>query len=74
MYADDTQLYISISHLCSAPEAEVLPRIRHCFEDINCWMGHNQLKLNNERAEVIICGRKQDIKHINITTNDYRRV
>ena len=36
MYADDTQLYISISPLCSAPEAEVLPHIQHCFEDINC--------------------------------------
>ncbi len=51
MYADDTQLYISISRLCSGTEAEVLPRIQHCFEDINCWTAHNQLKLNNEKPE-----------------------
>ncbi len=70
MYADDTQLYISISPLCAAPEAKVLPRIEHCFEDINCWTAHNQLKLNNEKTEVIICGRKHDIKHINIPTID----
>ena len=70
MYADDTQLYISISRLCSGTEAEVLPRIQHCFEDINCWTAHNQLKLNNEKTEVIICGRKQDMKHINIPTID----
>ena len=67
MYADDAQLYISISPLCSAPEAEVLPRVQHCFED---WKAHNQLKLNNEKTEVIICDRKQDIKHINIPTID----
>ncbi len=43
MYADDTQLYISISPLCSTPEAEVYPRIQHCFGDINCWTAHKRL-------------------------------
>ncbi len=45
------KFYVSISslHVCSAHE--VLPRIQHCFEDINCWTAHTQLKLNNEKQK-----------------------
>ena len=50
MYADDTQLYISIS----LTDAETfMQRLEACIRDIDIWMVKNRLKQNGEKTEVL---------------------
>lgn len=47
-YADDTQLYISVSPYDSTP----LHSLSDCIQQVNQWMGQNFLQLNAEKTEV----------------------
>ena len=50
IYADDTQLYISIK--CKDP-LESLTRLNMCISDIRVWMNKNQLNINDSKTEFI---------------------
>ncbi|XP_076607191.1 uncharacterized protein LOC143333136 [Chaetodon auriga] len=75
-YADDTQLYISVSsHDCS-PLLSLSERIHQ----INEWMCQNYLQLNADKTEVIVIGPKNERSkisaHLNamsLTTTDKAR-
>ena len=61
MYADDTQLYISIE----PDNIDVLvSNLELCLNDIRNWMLINKLKLNEEKTEIILCNPKKFDIHI----------
>ena len=56
LYADDTQMYISLS----GSEALVsLTDLKSCVTDVFTWMTNSKLKLNQRKTEFIIIGSKK---------------
>ena len=58
IFADDTQIYISIS-----PDNIVssVLNIEACVADIHSWMSANFLKLNSDKTEILILGTWQQL-------------
>ena len=50
-YADDSQIYLIIKQ---TNISSTLHRVEQCVSDIKGWMGHNLLKLNEDKTEVIL--------------------
>ena len=50
-YADDTQLFIHLTHQSAADAFE---RLKLCLDDVKLWLGSNKLKLNADKTEFII--------------------
>ena len=64
LYADDTQLYISID-LSNTTEA--LNRLESCISDIQEWMSNNFLCLNGDKTEVLLVTPKsKDVPNIDV--------
>ena len=60
-YADDTQLYISLS-----PEnfSHSVQKLKNCLNDIQNFMFTNKLKLNPDKTEFILIGSKNNRKQL----------
>ena len=56
LYADDTQVYISLSQ---SNVQESLSTLSDCLTDILSWMESSKLKLNPDKTDLIIIGTKQ---------------
>ena len=66
MYADDTQLYLSIE---PANIHDLIFSLENCIKDVKNWMTANKLKLNDEKTEVILCNPKKydvDVSEIKV--------
>ena len=63
-YADDTQIYVSLT----AGEHGPVDVLCHCIEQISVWMQNNSLQLNSDKTEIIVCGpqkqRESVISHL----------
>ena len=58
-YADDTQLYISVSAKTIAPNTR---RLEACLSDLHAWFSHNWLALNPSKSEALLLGTSQRLK------------
>ena len=56
VYADDTQVYISLSQ---SNAQESVSTLSGCLTDILLWMESSKLKLNRDKTYLIIIGSKQ---------------
>ena len=56
LYANDTQIYISLS---GSEASESLTDLKSCVTDVFTWMTNSKLKLNPSRTEFIIIGSKK---------------
>ena len=63
-YADDTQVYISVS---AADESVAMQRLAACVERIDQWMGSNRLKLNQDKTQMIWVGTRQQLSKVSAT-------
>ena len=70
-YADDTILYLGFNPLSEFNT--VSGTLQKCLRKIETWMSHNFLKLNLDKTQLLICGKKSllklyqvDIESINI--------
>ena len=61
LYADDTQLYPSMQ---SNNVNHMTDNLSKCTDDINIWMSANKLKMNNEKTEILLCGKNTKLKSV----------
>ena len=52
LYADDTQLYISLDPDNELNFSSSLKSVDHCIADIRLWMTQNLLKLNDNKTNI----------------------
>ena len=66
-YADDTQLYVSISprDINNSPS---LATLNSCLSAIKIWMANNMLKLNDGKTELLLLGSPYFIKKNQVIT------
>ena len=55
LYADDTQIYMSLS-VSNAKES--LEKLQHCLMGVSAWMTGSKLKLNPSKTECLLIGIK----------------
>ena len=55
-YADDTQLYVHLSHRNASAAFDKLNR---CLQDVKEWMSASKLKLNPDKTEFLLFGSKK---------------
>ena len=53
LYADDTQLYVSLDLGNNDKFSSSLENLKHCIEEIRLWMTQNMLKLNDDKTDII---------------------
>ena len=61
-YADDTQLYVHLTH---KNVASALDKLSHCLEDVKRRLSTNKLKLNPDKTEFIVFGSKSQREKLN---------
>ena len=62
-YADDSQLYVHLSHMNGSAAFDKLNR---CLHDVKEWMSASKLKLNPDKAEFILFGSKKQRERLNV--------
>ena len=62
-YADDTQLYVHLSHMNALAAVDMLNR---CLQDVKECMSAGKLKLNPEKTEFILFGSKKQRERLKV--------
>ena len=55
LYADDTQIYLSLSVINPDISLEILTK---CLQDVSSWMSSEKLKLNPDKTDFLLIGSK----------------
>ena len=58
MYADDTQLYLSVKTTKMEDVVSARTRVEVCLRELNQWMLLNNLRLNNDKTELLVLHAK----------------
>ena len=58
LYADDTQIYLSLS---KTDPAMSLSLVQQCLQNVSDWMIASKLKLNPDKTEFILIGTKSQL-------------
>jgi hypothetical protein len=66
-YADDTQLYISLSRSNTSQQAHTL---EYALSVLSLWFSHNWLALNPEKSESILLGTQQRNRTLDLSSVD----
>jgi len=59
MYADDSQLYITLDPIDNSHWDFCKDRIESCLKDIRQWMTKNFMKINESKTELLLIGKKR---------------
>ena len=62
MYADDTQFYFSITNVATTSD-----KLTTIMSSIKQWMSRKQLKLNIDKTQYMLIGKKHDLRNLNNT-------
>ena len=54
VYADDTQVYLSVNVNDPVASKAALDKLNRCLSDIRSWMLQNKLKINDEKTEFLL--------------------
>ena len=66
-YADDTQVYLSISAPANPDTMrQECTRLESCLTGIHLWMSANKLKLNTDKTEVLVVGTERKLGSFNL--------
>ena len=60
-YADDTQLFIHLTHVNASTAFD---KLRKCLDDVKLWLATNKLKLNTDKTDFIIFGSRLQRKKL----------
>ena len=58
LYADDSQIYLAFNVLDPTDVSNKMEQLESCFHEIKCWMIKHFMKLNDDKTEFIILGKK----------------
>ena len=56
MYADNSQLYKSVSPNIEEDQLTAVMQLQNCISEINDWINRNRLKINEDKTEFLIAG------------------
>ena len=62
-YADDSQLFVHLSHMNASAAFDKLNR---CLQDVKEWMSASKLKLNPDKTGFILFGSKKQWERLNV--------
>ena len=68
LYADDTQLYMSLEPADTQNQLTAVAKLNDCVHDIAVWMRDNKLKLNNDKTEIIMFGTAKQLEKVPLET------
>ena len=68
MYADDTQIYISICPVTPDEVSQGVSRVEGCITDVHDWMSSNLIKLNADKSEVLVVGFRAQLAKFNLSS------
>ena len=54
LYADDTQVYMSLSPLSDESTTRTFQRIKACIAEMRTWLKDNKLLLNDDKTNVLV--------------------
>ena len=63
-YADDQHTYLSFSPIQPGGKDICLQSLGACISDTHLWMRTNLLKLNDDKAELIMLGTRQQLSKV----------
>ena len=66
MYADDTQIYLSVCPVTDDGVSSAASKIVACADEVQNWMTRNFLKLNAEKTEVLLIGFRAQLAKCNL--------
>ncbi|PIK49627.1 putative RNA-directed DNA polymerase from mobile element jockey-like, partial [Apostichopus japonicus] len=66
IYADDTQVYVSVCPTSEEGVKQAVSKLEDCLSKVQAWMSTNFLKLNADKTEVMVIGFRAQLVKFNL--------